>query len=189
MKSRGALFLDRDGVINRYRRGGVLSLEEFEYYDGTPEGLRRLAALGMPLAVVTNQSAVGRGSTTSEEVERIHRKLRDDASSWGVSIAATEYCPHLPDGGCSCRKPGVGLFEKIARELDIDLESSVLIGDSPCDIEAACRLGMTSIRVLTGRGEEPLGEGDGADHVAEDLVAAAAWLERVRESEVETDRQ
>lgn len=181
MKVGGALFLDRDGVINRYRQGGVLTSDQFEYYENTPESFRRLGRIGWPLVVVTNQSAIGRGWTTVEEVEAIHQQLSRDATSWGASILAIELCPHLPDGGCSCRKPATGLFEKVAVAIGVDLRASLMIGDSPSDIEAAQRLGMRSIRVLTGRGEEPLGSGINTDHVAGDLLEAVRWIETTRE--------
>ncbi len=171
------LFLDRDGVLNHFRQESVLSSEQFRYYDFTPAAMERLGRLGHPIVVVTNQSAIDRGWITEQAVQSIHRQLVADCSCWGAPIASVEHCPHLPDAGCNCRKPASGMFLRAAEQHGIDLDRSVMVGDSPCDIEAAQSLGMTRIRVRTGRGEAPLADGIEADAVLEDLQEAAAWIE------------
>ncbi len=176
MKGQRGLFLDRDGVINHYVLEAVRSVDQFHYYDDTPEAMGLLGQLGWPIVVVTNQSAIGRGWTEASEVEAIHHKLCRDAVSWGANISSVEYCPHQPDEGCRCRKPQGGMFERAAAEHGIDLDRSVMVGDSPCDIEAAQRLGMVRIRVRTGRGEAPLPEGLEVDAEVADLREAAHWI-------------
>lgn len=164
-------------MINHFLLDSVRTLEEYQYYEFTAEAMRRLGAMGRAIVVVTNQSAIGRGWTSENQVQSIHHKLIDDCARWGASVAAVEYCPHLPDAGCDCRKPGSGMFLRAASEHDIDLDRSLMVGDSACDIEAAQRLGMTSIRVRTGRGEEPLPAGVQADAWVENLNQAATWIE------------
>lgn len=176
MSGQPGLFLDRDGVINQFRVESVLSLDQFSYYPFTAEAMKCLGQLGWPIVVVTNQSAIGRGWTDQARVEQIHQQLCQDSLSWGAPIASVEYCPHLPDAGCRCRKPGTEMFERAALSHDIDLGRSVMIGDSPCDIEAANSLGMIGVRVATGRGLAPL---DPALEVAAevaDLREACDWI-------------
>ncbi|MGE4618391.1 MAG: HAD family hydrolase [Planctomycetota bacterium] len=171
------LFLDRDGVINHFLVDSIRTAEQFEYYDFTAAAMRRLGKLGYPIVVVTNQSAIGRGWTTQQQVDAIHQQLMLDCESWGAPLSSVEYCPHLPDAGCRCRKPGPGMFERAARAHRIDLDRSVMIGDSPCDIEAAQLLGLARVRVRTGRGEAPLPEPLQVDGYVDDLAGAAAWIE------------
>lgn len=150
------VFLDRDGVINRYRRDYVRVIADFAYYDFAAEAFRILGATGLPLAVVTNQSGIGREYTTAAIVAEIHERLQRDAEAWGGALTAVEHCPHSPAlEECDCRKPGSALFERISRDSGITLEGSYMVGDSPSDIEAGARLSMRTIRVATGRGDEP----------------------------------
>jgi histidinol-phosphate phosphatase family protein len=172
------LFLDRDGVINHYLVDSVRSLDQFSYYPFTAEAMQALGKLGWPMVVVTNQSAIGRGWTQQAQVEQIHQQLCQDALSWGATIRSVEYCPHLPDAGCDCRKPGTQMFERAARAHEIDLARSVMVGDSPCDMEAAEQLGMTRILVETGRGETPQSASLEVDARVVDLEAAARWIEQ-----------
>ena len=168
------VFLDRDGVINQYRRDYVRVVEDFEYYDGVAEAFGVLGEVGLLIAVVTNQSGIGREYTSAETVALIHDRLRRDAASWGGSITAIEHCPHSPDlEECPCRKPGVALFERIAAKFHVTLEGSYMVGDSPSDIEAGNRLSMQTIRVQTGRGAEP---GPQARWQVKDLLDAARLI-------------
>ena len=178
-----AIFLDRDGVINKNREDYVRSLEDFEYYSFTGEAIEALGKIGLPLVVVTNQSAIARQLTTEKEVLKIHKKLRTDAEGWGAPILAIEYCPHHPSDLCHCRKPGTSLFEKVAREHDLQFTGSYLVGDAPSDIEAGQRLSMITIRVATGRGSEESDDMPQPDWQVPDLLAAAlriAQLEGIR---------
>ena len=171
------LFLDRDGVLNHFLIDSVRTGEQFQYYEFTAEAMGRLGKLGRSIVIVTNQSAIGRGWTSEQQVQSIHQRLIVDCAEWGASICSVEYCPHLPDAGCDCRKPGSGMFLRAASEHNIDLDRSLMVGDSACDIEAAQRLGMASVRVRTGRGEAPLPDGVQADAWVENLNEAAAWIE------------
>ncbi|MFN0059447.1 MAG: D-glycero-alpha-D-manno-heptose-1,7-bisphosphate 7-phosphatase [Planctomycetota bacterium] len=151
-----AVFLDRDGVINIYRDEYVRTLADFEYYPETAAAFAVLGALGMPIVVVTNQSALARGYTTLADVEAIHARLRADAASWGARIAAIEFCPHLPDDHCRCRKPRTLMFERAAARLALSLPGSYMVGDAPSDMEAGRALNMITLRVASGRGSGPV---------------------------------
>jgi D-glycero-D-manno-heptose 1,7-bisphosphate phosphatase len=166
--------VDRDGTLNvedpvRY----VLRPEEFVLLPGALEGLRRLRALGLPVAVVTNQSPIARGWIDSVDLEEIHTKMRELLSASGVDLAGIYVCPHGPGDGCACRKPGAELLLRAAAEIGSEPAEGFLIGDKASDIEAGRRAGMTTVLVLTGWGRDAVREGVQADHVVEDLRAAA----------------
>jgi histidinol-phosphate phosphatase family protein len=164
-----AVFLDRDGVINRKAPEGgyVEGWAEFEFLPGALDGLRLLADLGVPVLVATNQRGVALGRITAWDVEEIHRRMVEAVSRAGGRIDGIYYCPH--EEGCRCRKPRVGMFEDAARDHGIALEHAVVIGDSPSDMLAADQIGALRI----GIGTTP--ELD-ADYQAADLAQAASWL-------------
>lgn len=168
------VFLDRDGVINEDRADYVRSLDQFRYFQWTAQAFRVLARVGLPIVVVSNQSGIGRGYTTEQEVLRMHDQLRGDIASWGAHLASIEYCPHTPDDGCDCRKPAPGLFRRAAEQWDLELAGSYMVGDKPTDITSGQRLAMTTVRVATGyQGDD----GDSVpDHRARDLLAAAELI-------------
>jgi histidinol-phosphate phosphatase family protein len=149
LSSAKAIFLDRDGILNRERKDYVKSPEELEMLPGIEEPLRSIREKGFQIIVVTNQSAVGRGLTTSELLENIHAKMRTELESRGCVLDAIYYCPHTPEAKCSCRKPQPGLIEAAARERGIDLSKSWFVGDKESDMEAAKRAGCRGIKVPT----------------------------------------
>lgn len=177
MTGKRAAFLDRDGVINEFVLEAIRDPDQFRYYDFTAEALTRLGKLGLPVVVVTNQSAIGRGWTSECTVQQIHQRLITDMNSWGVQVLAVKHCPHHPEDGCRCRKPDTGMLEDAAEEFEIDLASSVMVGDSVVDMQAADKLDLFKVRVKTGRGESPLPPGLQIDaHVAH-LLEAVEWME------------
>jgi histidinol-phosphate phosphatase family protein len=121
--------------------------DQLELYKGVAQGLRLLASHGFLLVVVTNQSGISRGYYTHEVVAGLHRRLQDLLAREGVRIDKFYYCPHAPADGCSCRKPGIELFNKAAKDLAIHIPSSAIIGDKPLDIEAGRKLGMLTALV------------------------------------------
>jgi D-glycero-D-manno-heptose 1,7-bisphosphate phosphatase len=133
-----AIFIDRDGVINHRRPGDyVLSWAQFTFTPGIRQALKELATLRLPIIVISNQSAVGRGlldATTLESITcRLHKTLLGD----GTSIDAVYYCTHKPEDNCICRKPRPALLHTAAADFRIDLANSVFIGDSDADVRAA----------------------------------------------------
>ena len=177
---RRAVFLDRDGVINCNRADHVKTLEEFVLLPGVLAALHLLTVAGVPIGVVSNQSAVNRGVVSVAAVDAIHRRLICLAEAAGACIEAVLYCPHRPDEACGCRKPKPGLLVRAASELGIDLAASHMVGDALCDIGAAVAVGVQPVLVLTGRGAQqaPLLAAGGLPEVPvfDDLLGAARWL-------------
>jgi len=151
---RPAVFLDRDGVINANRVDHVKSWNELRFMDCAFPALRRLAQSRIPVVVVTNQSAVGRGLMSLETATMINRRLTEEVEAAGGRITATYLCPHHPDARCACRKPAPGMLLQAAREWDLDLSQSYLVGDAVSDMSAARAANARGILVMTGRGTE-----------------------------------
>lgn len=178
--SRGAVFLDRDGVINRNRVDHVKTWGEFEFLSGALEALHCLAGLDWPVVVVTNQAAIGRGLVARPIVEEIHARMIAAVRAAGGRIDEVLYCPHRPDENCGCRKPRPGLLVQAAEHLALDLGASYLVGDGENDLLAAREAGCTPVLVKTGLGAEELkrlrgGAMEGVQ-IAEDLAGAVAWI-------------
>ncbi len=175
-----AVFLDRDGVINRDRRDYVRSWEEFEFLPGALDAFRLLATGPHRIIVVSNQSAIGRGLVSREAVDEIHARMIEAVRTGGGRIDAVYYCPHRPEDDCSCRKPRPGLLLRAARDLDLDLEGSWLIGDDLRDLESAVAAGVRPVLVRTGHGkqlpEEALARAPYRFEVFEDLFEAVRRL-------------
>lgn len=150
------IILDRDGVINYESKDYIKTPEEWLPIPGSLEAIALLSQAGYTIAVATNQSGVGRGFYTESDLAVIHQKMLDSLMPLGGRIDKIFYCPHHPDDHCSCRKPGIGLFEQIADYYQIDLRGIISIGDSLRDIKAAFNVGCQPILVLTGNGEQTL---------------------------------
>lgn len=138
-----ALFLDRDGVIN-LEKHYLHKIEDFEFVEGIFDLCRHFQAQGYLIVVVTNQSGIARGYYGEEEFAVLTAWMRERFKENGVEISAVYHCPHHPEisGPCSCRKPEPGMLLKAAEMFDIDLASSVLVGDAERDIEAAINAGV-----------------------------------------------
>ena len=174
--SRTAVFLDRDGVIIRERPGYVLSPEEVDPLPGALEAIARLSQSGLLVAIVTNQSALGRGLIDGGGLEAVHERIRHLAESAGGRIDAVLVCPHLPGSGCVCRKPRPGLLVEAALRFGVDLPSSFMVGDQVTDIRAARAAGCRPVLVLTGQTQERPAD-LGADCItADDLWAASQMI-------------
>ena len=173
--ARPTVFLDRDGVINRRRLNHVRSWGEFEFLPGTLVGLAALRLLGARVVVVTNQGAVGRGLLSVTRLEGIHDEMRRAVQATGGAIEAIYACLHHPDAGCGCRKPAIGLLLAAARDLGIDLEGSIMVGDSVSDVEAARAAGCLPVLVAgdSRAVEEPV-------LVVRDLLEVADLVRRLR---------
>ena len=184
---RAAVFLDRDGTINE-QMGYINHPDRFVLLPDAAGAISRLNAAGLPVVVVSNQSGVARGYFPEDLVRRINRLMIDRLAEAGAFIDAVYYCPHHPRAevaayrrDCDCRKPEPGMFLRAAKELNLDLARSVVVGDRVSDLRAAARIGAASILVLTGYGrgdlEYVLPRVDvSPDHVAENLNRAADWI-------------
>lgn len=133
-----AIFIDRDGVINCRRPGDyVLNWSQFVFVPGMRTALRQIASLGLPMIVISNQAAVGKGLLDLDGLREITTRMQQTLHEDGTALAAAYYCTHRSEEQCPCRKPKPGLLFAAARDFDIDLTRSVFIGDSTVDVEAA----------------------------------------------------
>lgn len=176
---RRAAFLDRDGTLI-HEAGYLADPADLRLYPGVAAALARLRAAGFALVVISNQAGVGRGYFPLARVHAVMAELRRRLRAAGVELDAIHFCPHAPDAGCACRKPGTELLERAAEDLGLTLRHSVMIGDKGIDVEAGRRAGCLTVLVETGYGREEraglAAAGTLPDHVAADLAAAAAWL-------------
>jgi len=148
-----AVFLDRDGVINKKAPDGlyITSWQQFELLPGAAEAIRLLNRLGFKVIVITNQRGIARGMMTEQELREIHEKMLRELERSAARIDAIYYCPHN-EGECRCRKPEVGLFLEAQRDFPaIALEESYVIGDSRTDMEISKRLGCKGILIQPTR--------------------------------------
>ncbi len=175
-----AVFLDRDGTINEEREYPDRLNQIFVFPQAAP-AIRRLQEAGLKVVVVSNQSGVARGYFPLAFVHEVHQYLNQHLAEKGARLDALYVCPHHPDEGCPCRKPKPEMLFRAARDLDLDLTHSYLVGDRYQDLETAANAGVKGILVLTGygRGEyESLRDKAQAApvYVAQDLADAAAWI-------------
>jgi D-glycero-D-manno-heptose 1,7-bisphosphate phosphatase len=138
-----ALFLDRDGVVN-IEKNYLHKIEDFELMEGIIDVCRTYAEQGYLIIIVTNQSGISRGYYTEEDFAHLSRWMVEHFKGLGIMITHIYHCPHHEsiDGTCECRKPEPGMFLSAQREYDLDMASSVMIGDNERDIEAAIRAGV-----------------------------------------------
>jgi D-glycero-D-manno-heptose 1,7-bisphosphate phosphatase len=148
----GAIFLDRDGVINENRADHVKNWGEFEFIPGALESIRCLTETGLPIFVVTNQAAVSRDLMSVETLNDIHERMKAAIRGAGGQITHVYYCPHDNHEDCDCRKPGPGMLRQAAKDFPIDLSKSFLVGDAWTDVAAGVSVGARSILLMTGRG-------------------------------------
>jgi D-glycero-D-manno-heptose 1,7-bisphosphate phosphatase len=148
LKHPGVAFLDRDGTINEKATEGdyIESPKEVRLLPGAAESIRRLNDAGVRVIVVTNQRGIALGRMSESDLEEVHDAVRAQLKATaGAWIDAFFHCPHGIDE-CDCRKPALGMFHQaLARFPWIELEASVLIGDSPADVEAGRRLGVKTV--------------------------------------------
>ena len=170
---RRAVFLDRDGTLNA-DLGYVHKKEDWHWLPHVVEGLARLRAAGFALVVVSNQSGIARGMFDASQVDSLHRWVNARLERHKAQIDAFYYCPHLPDvsGPCACRKPLPGLLLQAARDMDIDLAASWMLGDRARDAQAGLAAGCRAVVIGTD-GEEKLPAGAVA---CRDFAAACTYI-------------
>ncbi|MAF80301.1 hypothetical protein CL629_04470 [bacterium] len=191
-----AVFLDRDGVINK-EKGYIASSDEIELIKGAGEAIALLSKLGMKIVVVTNQPQVARGLCDEEDVKEINKKVEELVVSCGGKIDAFYFCPHHPERHhpdipkdrmkyrikCKCRKPNIGMLEQAARDLGISPEGNFMIGDHQRDIQAGKKFGCRTILVHAEQKKDSKKEDEKEeepDFVCEDLLDAAHLIVSVQ---------
>ncbi|MEW6013514.1 MAG: HAD family hydrolase [Elusimicrobiota bacterium] len=153
-----AVFLDRDGVINKDIPGKYIkSVSDIRLYKTALEGLKKISSCDkFHLIIITNQSAVGRGYITERISRKINDKIVKTLEKEKIKINAVYYCPHSPVDNCDCRKPKPGLIKEALKDYKIDLKKSFLIGDKKTDMELALKTGIKSVFVLTGQAKNQI---------------------------------
>lgn len=153
-----AVFIDRDGTILD-ELGYVVPGSALELYPFSAPAIVKLTAAGFPVVVITNQGGIALGMYDHAFVDQTHATLAERLAAGGAQITAWYYCPHHPDGKvaeftgpCDCRKPGTAMLDTAAREWNLDLHRSWVVGDQWRDIELARRAGAQGILVRTGYG-------------------------------------
>ena len=175
-----AVFLDRDGTINE-EMGYINHLSRFLVFPQAAPAIRRLNEAGLKVVVISNQSGVARGYFPLALMEEVNRYLVKHLAAGQARLDGFYVCTHHPKEDCPCRKPKPELIERAARDLDLDLKRSYLIGDRYTDVATAANAGVKGILVLTGYGREEFAFiKDQAlvppVYVAQDLADAAAWI-------------
>ena len=179
---RPAVFLDRDGVINR-ETDYVHKVDEFHFIDGVFAACREMSASGYRLIVITNQAGIARGYYSEDDFRQLTKWMLDTFRQQGIEIDGVYCCPHHPVHGvgdygrdCDCRKPAPGMILRAAQEHTLDLQRSILVGDKVTDIEAGRAAGVgCCVLVLTGH-PVPDQDLDKADTVFDDLPGVARAL-------------
>jgi D-glycero-D-manno-heptose 1,7-bisphosphate phosphatase len=163
-----AVFFDRDGTL-MHDADYCSRPDQVRVFDGVAPALRQLRQAGFKIIVITNQSGIGRGFFTENDYRAVESEVLRQLGT-GL-IDATYFCPDVPDQPSTCRKPAPRMVLQAAREHDIDLSRSFLVGDKEIDAECAHNAGVRAIRVRTGF--DKMTDGSCADWVAEDVAAAA----------------
>jgi D-glycero-D-manno-heptose 1,7-bisphosphate phosphatase len=173
---RPGVFLDRDGTLV-VERGYLSDPAGLEFLPGAIAALHDLKAAGLPLIVISNQAGVGRGLFPLERVYEVMARLRVEARAAGLELDGIYFCPHRPEEGCACRKPGTLLLERAAEDHLLRLRGSFMVGDKLLDVETVQRAGGQGVLVRSGYGrEEERSRGGAPDHVCDDLEGASAWI-------------
>ncbi len=154
-KENKAIFLDRDGVINK-EVSYLSNPDNFEFIEGSIDALKILKKKGFLLIVVTNQAGIARGIFTLEILKVIHDKMRNILKENNANLDEIYYCPHHPDftGPCDYRKPNPGMILKAQSDFNVNLSKSYMVGDTLNDIETGKAAKCKTVLVLTGYGKE-----------------------------------
>ena len=180
MERNRAVFLDRDGTINvdvHYLGDPA----KFKIYPGVAQGVKRLQDAGFLIIVITNQSGIARGYYGLGTLGAIHRQMREELGATGVKVNGIYFCPHHPDDGCQCRKPGTGMLEQAIAEYDIDAARSYMLGDKPKDAGAGQNVGAMGILIPEPNERDALMKERKnwvaePDYLADDFTDAVNWI-------------
>ncbi len=171
-----AIFLDRDGTlieeVNFLHR-----VEDLRFFEYTDESVKLLKENGFLVIITTNQSGIGRQVYSESQMHEVHQAIQNDLTE---KIDAFYFCPHLPNEGCSCRKPRLGMIKQACQDFEIDLENSWMIGDKVLDVELGFNAKLKTALVLTGYGENHVEKlSKQPDLVAKNLMEAVAEILKI----------
>jgi D-glycero-D-manno-heptose 1,7-bisphosphate phosphatase len=184
---RPAVFLDRDGTLIE-ERGYIDRLDQLALFPWTADAVRLLNRAGLAVVVITNQAAIGRGIIDEPFLRQVHAALDARLAAGGAHIDRYYFCPHHPEAAleqfrqtCRCRKPGPGMIEQACRELDLDPQQSVMVGDRWLDVMAGQAAGAKGVLLRTGHGGAEAAQppaGVRADAILNNLMEATGWILR-----------
>lgn len=147
------VILDRDGVINHAPEEDATTFDGWDPIAGSIEAIGRLKKAGYLVTIASNHSGISRGLYTEDQLQATHEKMQTMLAARGARIDGIYYCPHGPEANCICRKPKPGMLFQIARDFEIDLTETPLVGDNISDIQAAKLANARPVLVRTGKGE------------------------------------
>lgn len=142
-----AVFLDRDGVIN-VDNGYISKKKDFIFHKNVFKSLAELQEAGYILIVITNQSGIGRGFFSEEDYNNVTHYMLEELKIRGIFIKNVYHCPHRPEDKCDCRKPNTKMIEKATAFHNINLESSILLGDKASDMQAGKKIGINKCYLI-----------------------------------------
>jgi histidinol-phosphate phosphatase family protein len=181
MNEKKAIFLDRDGTLNR-DPGYVYKIEDFSLLPGVIEGLKILQDEFI-FIIITNQSGIGRGYYSIDDFHAFNNHLVNFLAEKGIEIKKTYFCPHLKEEGCDCRKPNTKFINQAVSEFNINLKKSWMLGDHPSDVNLGTNAGCNTVFMLTGHGMEHYHEIEEGKFkptlVAEDFLTAAKKMKEL----------
>jgi D-glycero-D-manno-heptose 1,7-bisphosphate phosphatase len=188
-----AIFLDRDGVINRKAPEGryITRQEEFQFLPKVAEAISSLKQAGFKVSVVTNQRCLAKGLMTERDLKSMHEWMCGVLAMSGASLDDIYYCPHEEFPRCDCRKPEPGMLLKGAREHEIDLGASWMIGDSDSDMEAGRRAGCRTAQVIEADARVGMSKAEivaGSLFEVVEQILAACGRERAHVQAAHSDR-
>lgn len=171
-----AVFFDRDGTIN-IDTGFIDDPEDIIFIKGIKEALKKLQTNGFKLYIISNQSGVGRGYFSEEQLNLVNQKIIDELANAGIKIEGISCCIHHPNDGCLCRKPSPKMVLDFAKRDSIDLTRSFFVGDRLTDVETGKNAGCNTI-LLTMRNNFRIEDSEwiDPDYVAEDIIDAVEWI-------------
>lgn len=174
-KMKPAIFLDRDGTINR-EIGYLSEPEKFELLPNALAGLKKMQDMDYRLVIVTNQAGIGLGYFTKEDFYRVNKKMLTQISKAGITLDKIYFCPHSKADNCPCRKPEISLILRAKEDLNLDLSHSFFIGDNQIDIETGDRAGMKTILIQSDINPDQSNLAITPDFIAKDLLEAADFI-------------
>lgn len=145
-------FLDRDGTII-YDRNYLSDPAQVKLYAFSAQSIKKMRAAGFKVIVITNQSGISRGKFSLKQLDSIHKRFLGLLRQEGAKVDGLYFCPHTDEDDCDCRKPRIGMFLRAAKEHNLDLEKSFMVGDSVRDYLAGIKMGGRGILIRTGHGK------------------------------------
>ena len=176
MNKKRYVFFDRDGTINKEVHY-LHKIEDVELYEQVRPALKKLQEAGYGIIFVTNQSGIGRGYYSLEQMHAVNKHIEEILAKDGIKIDRIYFCPHLPNDGCKCRKPATGMIDQAVNDFNLEIDEIWVVGDKPCDVQLGQNAGGKGILVRTGHGSKYQANNEfKPNYIAEDLAEAVEFI-------------